>query len=165
MTSEQLLQLPGFGQVKVRRMRDAFEKPFRNKATGIIPFASQHQLPQERQNTAITGSAAATDKGKGKAKETTRATPAAPPPREPSPMWDIELDLNDYPSPDLPPVILPDISSNQANNSRKRPPSPVWDLELDLNDSDTEDNPSKRQKVGSPGGQTGDKTFAPTRLL
>ena len=30
---EQLRRLPGFGQVKVRRIVDAFEKPFRNKAT------------------------------------------------------------------------------------------------------------------------------------
>ncbi|KDQ57530.1 hypothetical protein JAAARDRAFT_113032, partial [Jaapia argillacea MUCL 33604] len=32
-STESLQNLPGFGQVKVKRMKDAFEKPFRNNST------------------------------------------------------------------------------------------------------------------------------------
>lgn len=53
---DQLSNLPGFGQVKVKNIKNAFEKPFRNHATNTLE-------------------------------------PSYKPPREPSPVWDIELDL------------------------------------------------------------------------
>ena len=58
--------------------------------------------------------------------------------REPSPTWDIELDLNS-PEPEVPAKPLP----TSGASTRKRPPSPVWDIELDLNDSDIENEPTK----------------------
>ncbi|KAL1718871.1 DNA repair protein rad10 [Schizophyllum commune] len=38
-SSDQLSNLPGFGQVKVKNIKNAFEKPIRNKATSALPFA------------------------------------------------------------------------------------------------------------------------------
>lgn len=74
-----LLQLPGFGQVKVKRIKDAFEKPFRGGGTDTLSFASQPK---------------GADKGKQRAD--------APRPRPPSPAWDIELDLDVTPPPSPP---------------------------------------------------------------
>ncbi|KAJ7647244.1 restriction endonuclease type II-like protein [Roridomyces roridus] len=82
-TTDQLQNLPGFGQVKVKNMKHAFEKPIRHNATNTLDMY--------------------TSQSKGKQRE---QQPAAPP-REPSPIWDIERDMN------LPPD--------------------AWDIELDLN--------------------------------
>ena len=88
-SSEQLQKLPGVGQVKAKRIQDAFRKPFRNHATSSLSA----QLKATHLSQA---------KGKEKACEPSDATgPAQPsgvsshPPRKPSPVWDIELDLND----------------------------------------------------------------------
>jgi len=47
--SERLQMLPGFGQVKVKRMKDAFEKPFRNNTTNstldLLPKRTTLQKP------------------------------------------------------------------------------------------------------------------------
>jgi hypothetical protein len=78
--------------------------------------------------------------------------------RDPSPVWDIELDLNDdaldWPSGNDAPIPLtrdplvsrevgPTPTAPRAVVSlvsgTKRPPSPVWDIELDLNVSDEDD--------------------------
>ncbi|KAJ7251518.1 restriction endonuclease type II-like protein [Mycena haematopus] len=72
-TSDQLQNLPGFGQVKVRNIKNAFEKPIRNNATNTL--ASQIK-----------------DKGKAREEEPSAATSSRPP-RPPSPVWDIERDL------------------------------------------------------------------------
>jgi len=37
-TSDQLQNLPGFGPVKVKKFREAFEKPFRHGATKTLSF-------------------------------------------------------------------------------------------------------------------------------
>ncbi|KAJ7346715.1 restriction endonuclease type II-like protein [Mycena albidolilacea] len=66
-TSDQLQNLPGFGQVKVRNIKNAFEKPIRNNATTTLDM--------------LTSQA----KGKGKARE--EEPPVA------SSSWDIERDL------------------------------------------------------------------------
>ena len=76
-----LLQLPGFGQVKVKRIKDAFEKPFRGGGVDTLPFTSQPQAQPKR-----------ADKGKQRAGA----------PRPPSPVWDIELDLDPTPPPSPP---------------------------------------------------------------
>ncbi|KAI0701701.1 restriction endonuclease type II-like protein [Earliella scabrosa] len=151
-SSEQLQNLPGFGQVKAKRIQDAFNKPFRNSSTSALPISTQLQLRASQQVSDESNSQNSKSKGKERATdpnpendegptasrpETRMPTPPRPPPaprprapKEPSPAWDIELDLNSSPEPSAesgPPPV------------RKRPPSPVWDIELDLNDSGTED--------------------------
>ncbi|TBU23582.1 restriction endonuclease type II-like protein [Dichomitus squalens] len=152
-SSEQLQNLPGFGQVKAKRIQDAFNKPFRNNCTSALPVSTQLQVRASQQaSTSSEGQAHNTDKGKGRAIEPEpidgtdfvsgrRApTPPRPPPapraRSPSPTWDMELDLNDSPEP---------TPESGPPPMRKRPPSPVWDLELDLNSSDLEDGDIGRE--------------------
>ena len=95
-------------------------------------------------------------KDKGKERETfPRTTPPVPEstatrarPREPDPVWDIELDLNFDNSPESgpPPVSgqsaeITSTDIGRADSTRRiRSPSPMWDIELDLNGSD-EDQP------------------------
>lgn len=144
-TTEQLQNLPGFGQVKAKRV------PLR-----------QAQLSQPIYS----------DKGKGRARETepqasTGPTNAVQRPRAPSPVWDMELDLNDSPSPSPtpetgparershPPPEHPAVTAAPSVEAsrRKRPPSPVWDIELDLNESDLEEGapaPSKKPRMDGP---------------
>ncbi|KAI0798713.1 restriction endonuclease type II-like protein [Irpex lacteus] len=167
-TSDQLLKLPGFGQVKVKRLKDAFEKPFRTSSTvtSAIPFQGQRLSQPDAEPSASVAGTSNADKGKGKERATDTATSAAAPPstsqtrpREPSPAWDIELDLNDSPSPNPPPAPRPP----QPETSRKRPASPVWDIELDLNESDVDEETSrKRHKAGDMGV---DDELRPTDLL
>jgi len=74
-------------------------------------------------------------------------------PREPSPMWDIELDLNESPPPtaetgpltNASPQTSSELSQTSTDGaagdvkrgaSRKRPLSPVWDIELDIDECD-----------------------------
>lgn len=163
-SSEQLQKLPGVGQVKAKRIQDAFRKPFRNHATSSLSaqLMTTH-LSQAKQ-----------DKGKGKASDVSGITDMAAsvqtsgassgPPRNQSPVWDIELDLS-IPSPpptstakDLgtrtstsPRAEAGTSSIDPSTSRRKRPPSPVWDIELDLNESDVEEGrpaPSKKTRAG-----------------
>lgn len=93
-TSDQLRNLPGFGQVKVRNIENAFRKPFRNNATAKLvdfphPESSQQNQIQAQGQTSVNSQ-----------NDRQMHTPAVssskqPPAREPSPTWDIELDLND----------------------------------------------------------------------
>ncbi|KAF9033276.1 DNA repair protein rad10 [Hymenopellis radicata] len=47
--STRLQNLPGFGQVKVKNIRNAFEKPFRNNATNSLATSSRtRQIPRRR---------------------------------------------------------------------------------------------------------------------
>ena len=88
-SSDGLQTLPGFGRVKVRRIKDAFEKPFRNQSTSAAFSLGSQASPAPPQNLAnelLMGANA-----KGKEKEASLAS--SPPDREPSPVWDIELDL------------------------------------------------------------------------
>jgi len=142
-STDRLQTLPGFGQVKVKKVKDAFEKPFRNNATSSLP------APPIPHSTSETG------KSKGKEREaSSRTTPEATTSRTrlPSPVWDIELDLDvDGGSPESgpPPVSRePRMAENtkiQNVNSesvlRNRSPSPMWDIELDLNGSDEDNQP------------------------
>ncbi|KAG5353786.1 DNA excision repair protein ERCC-1 [Termitomyces sp. J132] len=104
-TPDQLRNLPGFGQVKVRNIKNAFDKPLRNNATrtvldplqkvvdGSEPTADPLKPPDSMAATSTIST-------RGKEKETR-------PPREPSPVWDIELDgspsAENGPPPDYPP--------------------------------------------------------------
>jgi len=102
-TSDQLQNLPGFGQVKVRNIKNAFEKPIRNNATNTLDMLASQA------------------KGKGKATEEEPApatSSSSRPPRPPSPIWDIERDLTPPPEESAP---------------TDTPHSPPWDIELDLN--------------------------------
>jgi DNA excision repair protein ERCC-1 len=93
-SSDQLQKLPGFGQVKVRRIKDAFEKPFRSNATSSVTFAASQYLAPA---SSLYRTPTPVDVSAMKGKETEEKL--APHRRPPSPIWDIELDLNDSPPP------------------------------------------------------------------
>ncbi|OBZ68139.1 DNA excision repair protein ERCC-1 [Grifola frondosa] len=144
-SSEQLQNLPGFGQVKAKRIQDAFEKPFRNNVTSALPFSARTQDKRSR----------------GKEKEIDTQSPSQPatvassgkprPPRPPSPVWDIELDLNNSPSPTSetgpPPHRSPSINAGNMG-AQPHASSPLWDIELDLNDSQSEEDENKEKRKG-----------------
>ncbi|TFK44768.1 restriction endonuclease type II-like protein [Crucibulum laeve] len=121
-TSDQLQNLPGFGQVKVRNIRNAFDKPVRNHATtSLSALASQSRTQQTSATTATTI---------GESSTSTILEPSQLRrlPRSPSPVWDIELDL------DEPPVPNGRVSGPPAQGSTLSAQSPkVFDIDLDLN--------------------------------
>jgi DNA excision repair protein ERCC-1 len=128
-----LQALPGFGQVKVKKIKDAFEKPFRNHATSILSSIY---------NAASASTVVCDTDGKGKGKEKATSQPESSTTtrriREPSPVWDIELDLDlDIDSPESGP---PPVTRSREKGEMARSRSPIWDIELDLNGSDEEDN-------------------------
>ncbi|KAH7927130.1 DNA repair protein rad10 [Leucogyrophana mollusca] len=144
-SSDRLQALPGFGQVKVRRIKDAFEKPFRNKVTSSkFSLGSQvDRTPQDDDADALSVGASA--KGKGKEKEpvsVATSSQGSRPPRESSPVWDIELDLDSSPPPastsgPKPSQLEEPYWGSQLSAPRlQRSPSPTWDIELDLNEDD-----------------------------
>jgi len=90
-SSEQLLKLPGFGQVKVKRMKDAFEKPFRTSGTNPLPFPSHSQALRKESGARLGGDTSTLGHSPPANKDQLSGQPH---PREPSPVWDIELDLN-----------------------------------------------------------------------
>ncbi|KAK7057111.1 DNA excision repair protein ERCC-1 [Favolaschia claudopus] len=75
-TSDQLQNLPGFGQVKVKNIKNAFEKPIRNNATNTLDMLMSQA------------------KDKGKAREQSVTQPARPP----SPPWD-DIERDSTPAP------------------------------------------------------------------
>lgn len=151
-TPEQLVKCPGIGQTKARRIKDAFEHPFHNRA---MMTTAEDMRPlnaaRARQPGAMGPPSVPT-----RAPQTSSQAEmtAARPPRSPSPAWSIELDLNedDVPEPSsstaakpsapsaVPaPEPAPPITNDAPLNPRKRAlrsPSPVWDIELDLNDDE-----------------------------
>lgn len=72
--------LPGLGRVKVRRIRDAFEKPFQYTASTQTILATQDsmKISNEKSDHDIDNAKSVNSKH-----------------RPESPVWDIELDLND----------------------------------------------------------------------
>ncbi|OCB88776.1 DNA repair protein rad10 [Sanghuangporus baumii] len=147
---EELRRLPGFGQVKVRRIIDAFDKPFRNKATSALPAQTQAEMrlhndteTMEQDEQELLGMDRQRDD------ESTEKTEGALPLRSSS--------TQEPPSS----ASIPSTQANASNGSAKRihkfgsaadmpPPStsaststptgregrelsPVWDIELDLN--------------------------------
>ena len=87
VTTDQLQSLPGFGQVKVRNVKNAFEKPFRNQTT-----TSLSQVTPQKHKTVVRESSQA------EAVHQDQSTGDVS--RESSPIWDIELDEGDLPSRD-----------------------------------------------------------------
>ncbi|KAF9065606.1 restriction endonuclease type II-like protein [Rhodocollybia butyracea] len=84
---EQLSELPGFGQVKVRNIKNAFEKPFRNHATNTLELMQAGDNGDNGDKG--TGDGGGPLDGATSPKENDSAYR---PPRDPSPVWDIELD-------------------------------------------------------------------------
>lgn len=143
-------------------MKDAFDKPFRNKATSALSATSlqprqaeSDTISQEEEELLLQ------ELERQEAAEASRRRPVhhfgsaadmPPPPaperpraREPNPTWDIECDVND--DVDAPLLLDPRLSKKKpesgfgegdlaqsAGERRERPPSPVWDIELDLID-------------------------------
>jgi len=163
-TPEQLRNLPGFGQVKVRRIKDAFEKPFRNHATSA-PTAGQAgptlQASTERQDAGLLGVASAPRELQGASNGGSSSTsPAKTSPRKAVHHFGSAADMPPPPVPrrvivssppreideleyvDDTPSTEPKQSNSGAPSSsggaprRQRSPSPVWDIELELNDDD-----------------------------
>ncbi|KAG1895553.1 restriction endonuclease type II-like protein [Suillus fuscotomentosus] len=153
--SDRLQTLPGFGPVKVRRIKDAFDKPFRNRATSavfsvgsqvtrgagdeVVSTSNDVTEPNAASGSKTISDSAPAQSGKGKGKE--------PAQRSPSPVWDIELDL------DTPPPVA------SSGPPLPREPSPAWDIELDLND-DSDDlyvDPrlAAKKGFGQPGSSLG----------
>ncbi|KJA14137.1 hypothetical protein HYPSUDRAFT_173682 [Hypholoma sublateritium FD-334 SS-4] len=75
-TSDQLQNLPGFGQVKVKNIKIAFDKPFRNQGTSSLTRLASQGKKEMPSNTHPS-----------KHPQTTTVV------RESSPPWDIELDV------------------------------------------------------------------------
>ncbi|PSR81149.1 hypothetical protein PHLCEN_2v6484 [Hermanssonia centrifuga] len=152
-TSEQLLQLPGFGQVKARRIRDAFEKPFRNNATSALSF--QQPISAQGKGQSTNGATSTRREAEMESLACIHESPPSRTTRDPSPMWDIELDLNSSPP-------LEEPAARQftpgPSNPKKRPPSPVWDIELDLNEESEDHTIHKRHRGDA-------EEFDPTSLL
>jgi DNA excision repair protein ERCC-1 len=101
VTPSQLQNLPGFGHVKVKRTKEAFENPFRNHATTSIVSSNQTQSRGPAQAHNRSGRRSTPDLTGPKTTvgrlDKIQAGPSRPPnrlPREPSPVWDIELDLD-----------------------------------------------------------------------
>jgi len=85
VTTDQLQSLPGFGQVKVKNIKNAFEKPFRNQTTAPLSTLPTRKSGELSQAEAIHHG---------------QATSVS---RESSPVWDIELDEGELPSDNIRP--------------------------------------------------------------
>lgn len=145
---EQLRRLPGFGQVKVRRIVDAFEKPFRNKATsaplvtstagseeanleshdgggadGVLNERFGHNTTQNTNNK--SSDLALKEKNLLEASnEMSSSNTATTLPMATS-------NIHDFGS--VSDIGLPTNSSHETDPDRMREFSPPWDIELDLN--------------------------------
>jgi DNA excision repair protein ERCC-1 len=95
-TPDQLRNLPGFGQVKVKNIKNAFEKPVRNKATRTLSIPSSQGY--NASNTPIGHSTVAESTSRLQKGKDTSIDVVGQRPREPSPVWDIELDLDGDPA-------------------------------------------------------------------
>ncbi|EAU91778.2 DNA excision repair protein ERCC-1 [Coprinopsis cinerea okayama7 len=139
-TSDQLQNLPGFGQVKVKNMKNAFEKPFRNNATSTLTSSqSQARAPGPSSQRETQGASAA--RNSNMEAGTSLATQRRRGNRSPSPAWDIELDLDlpdaNDPAPTPPPAPPPRRPSPSRGRSpdlhaRDTPPDGGDELILDL---------------------------------
>jgi DNA excision repair protein ERCC-1 len=130
-SSDKMQLLPGLGRVKVRRIKDAFERQFYPRSV----------------TTEVADKASGTSDHPQATRENSR--------RDPSPVWDMELDLTPF---DIQSANDPNEEARISIRSQKstiklptREPTPIWDIELDLNKSDDEsvsesDGPAKKRK-------------------
>ena len=83
----------------MRRIKDAFEKPFRNNATSALAFERPTLKGKERaseDNVVSEGAEWDIELDLNESPEPApQPEPTARRKRSPSPVWDIELDLND----------------------------------------------------------------------
>ncbi|KZV93448.1 DNA repair protein rad10 [Exidia glandulosa HHB12029] len=87
-TQDQLVKCPGIGQTKARRIKDAFDRPFQNRpATTIADVVPLNPARTKQPSAGAMGPPPVPVAGPSK-------QPPPRPPREPSPTWSIELDLN-----------------------------------------------------------------------
>ena len=93
-TPDQLRNLLGFGQVKVKNIKNAFEKFVRNKATRTLPIPLSHG--HDASDTPI-GHGTVAEPASHVQKRKDPSIGVCQPPREPSPLWNIELDLDGDP--------------------------------------------------------------------
>ena len=123
-TPEELRNLPGFGAVKVRRVIDAFEKPFRNKATSTIPASqvARDALGRDQDEDEVI-----TDAGSSEQPETREQ------PESQIHQFGSAANLDLMPPPPPRPKANVNVSPGP---SRTRGESPTWDIELDLNEDD-----------------------------
>ncbi|TFK25667.1 DNA repair protein rad10 [Coprinopsis marcescibilis] len=151
-TTDQLQNLPGFGRVKVKNVKTAFDKPFKGKPQSTLAVVSSSQLPSFPQTS--TSSASATSKGASMAKQSraqpsttaTSSSSALNPnegastlttqasgrrPRSPSPDWDIELDL-DLPDDDFIPHAPPRPPPNAGEVTADISDIPTGEFDIDL---------------------------------
>ncbi|KAI5117222.1 hypothetical protein M0805_008692 [Coniferiporia weirii] len=157
---EQLRSLPGFGQVKVRRLVDAFDKPFRNKATSALPStqAPDDELgPITADEPQELGAGAPTDQSRPQTSRVHNFGSAADMPSsfaEDSSLYrNMDLISNEETLDEAPLLDARLVKKNKMDTAFKggkamtptddttptrpeRPLSPVWDIELDLNDDD-----------------------------
>lgn len=158
-----LLNLPGFGPTKVRRLHEAFQKPFypnkqKNAYDAFSAMAStiteadelafvEEEMARAQAAVASSSKVRVEDlemgnigapllSGQEPTVESRSSAPAERPrrPRSPSPVWDIELDLNDSP----PPGIEESIELNNAVPARgDNRPSKKLKVVHTLEDSDS----------------------------
>jgi hypothetical protein len=86
VTTDQLQSLPGFGQVKVKNIKNAFEKPFRNQTTTSLSTITQMRKSAVQVSSQVNAVHHDQPTGSGHVS------------RESSPIWDIELDEGELPS-------------------------------------------------------------------
>lgn len=127
-SSDRLQNLPGFGQVKVKRIKEAFEKPFHTKTANTMhSLSNQGDVLPSTSASDTLGMVPTRSLSKGKNREVRSVTPR----RTRSRSRDTRLD-----SSISSPLVISDgpDSMMEAERERSRPVSPVWDIELDLND-------------------------------
>ncbi|KAG9044988.1 ssDNA endonuclease and repair protein rad10 [Tulasnella sp. UAMH 9824] len=115
---EQLQQCPGFGKVKARRVKDAFEKPF-------FPGREANALGTSTQPS-LKGKEKAPGQGDGLPRPTVERQPTA--------------------SADIGATATDTASLSGARRSSQPRYSPDWDIDLDLNPSDEETTPDPMQR-------------------
>ncbi|KDQ21326.1 hypothetical protein BOTBODRAFT_182689 [Botryobasidium botryosum FD-172 SS1] len=134
-TAEDLSLCPGLGGVKVRRIKDAFEKPFRNSPGEAV--GTQRNTGEERASASSTQLPSSSI---ARASTSTARLAPAESTRE-SPPWDLEHGLNS------PPPASPNRTTETALASA--PPtsdrfSPEWDIEDDNESLGVSSPPAKR---------------------
>ncbi|KIO32251.1 hypothetical protein M407DRAFT_66861, partial [Tulasnella calospora MUT 4182] len=135
---EQLQQCPGFGKVKARRVKDAFEKPFFPGREANAPDSSTQSSRKGKEKAPGQGSELAPAVGREPTASATidptttdTAAPSGarqyPQPRY-SPEWDIDLDLNPSDEEITPnPIQRGPSESPQPPLTKKRRPNPMED--------------------------------------
>ena len=131
---DRLRSLPGFGPVKVRRLVDAFDKPFRNKATSAVSAAPEHVASSQEKHADTAGIIPANV-----------TIPSSEAVRLPPAEMAIPRSVHSFGSPaDMPPTPPSMAPSAQYRSSPAvasplrvaRQASPAWDIENDLTKAD-----------------------------